>query len=106
MAPVQLTFDLPKHIQQHQQRKMASNVVTVKQKAAPRGMKMEVRVPSMERQTSALEIRKTKQIEAVEAQRQEVSLRLEGSPPTFIWQLNPLKVMDGEEVKFVAKVQG
>ena len=101
MAPVQLTFDLPKHIQQK-----ASSVLSVRQAAAPRGVKMEVQVPRLERQTSALEIRKTKQIEAVEAQRQEVSLRLEGSPPTFIWQLNPLKVMDGEEVKFVAKVQG
>ena len=67
---------------------------------------MEVRVPQMRSERSALEIRKTKQIEAMETQRQEVSLKVEGSPPVFVWELTPLKVMDGEEVKFVAKVQG
>ena len=69
-------------------------------------MKMEVQVPEFRRQTSAIEIKKTKQIEAIEAQRQEFQMTLEGSPPKFIWELNPLKVMDGEEVKFVCKVQG
>ena len=67
---------------------------------------MEVRVPQLRSERSALEIRKTKQIEAKETQRQEVSLKVEGSPPVFVWELTPLKVMDGEEVKFVAKVQG
>ena len=85
--------------------KVEKSSLTVQQKPALKGMKMQIEVPEL-RQRSQMNITKTQKAEAIETQRQEVRMELGGAPPKFVWDLQSLKVMDGEEAKMLCKVQG
>lgn len=95
---MQLQFKLPEH-------KKETSTLVVQQKPAFKGVKMQVELPEM-RQRSQMNITKTQKAEALETQRQEVHLELGGAAPKFVWELQSLKVMDGEEAKMLCKVQG
>lgn len=96
---IQVQFELPKP-------KTETSQLMIMQQAAPKGVKMEIELPEPKKELSRFEIERRKHIEAIETQRQEVQLQLEGSPPVFIWELQSQKVMDGDEVRFVCKVRG
>lgn len=84
----------------------------VMQEAAPRAVRLEVEVEEkpVEHPTemSAIDIIRTKRVQAIETQRQEFKINLveTGTPPIFLWQLQSQKVMDGDEVRFTCKVKG
>ena len=96
---IQVQFELPKQ-------KIEKSALTILQKSAPKGLKMEIEVPQPMKEMSRYDILKSKQFEAVETQRQEFLLQVEGSPPVFVWELQSQKVMDGDEVRFICKVKG
>jgi hypothetical protein len=93
------------HSTQTEQRKISTSTLTVKQKAALRGMKMNVEVPELTHRTH-LDVQRRSQVEALETKRQELVMMLEGAPPKFLWNLQSQKVMDGEKVKFFTQVTG
>ena len=88
---VQMQFKLPER-----------SAVTVHRRSAPRGVKMEVDVPRQ--RTSSID--RIQRAQAIETQRQEVTMSLEGGAPQFIVELQPKSVMDGEEVKLNGRVVG
>jgi hypothetical protein len=97
------------HRKQHakpiEPRKISTSTLTVQQKAALRGMKMNVEVPEQKYRTH-MDIQRKTQVEALETKRQELVMMLEGAPPKFLWNLQSQKVMDGEKVKFFTQVTG
>jgi len=101
MQEVQFQFDLPPP-------RLETSQVTVMQSAAPMGVRMDVEIEKTEisKELSRIEYLKSKRVETVETQRQELTVQLEGSPPMFVWDLQPQKVMDGDEVRFICKVRG
>lgn len=92
-------------IHQEPQKKVSTSTLTVKQKAALRGMKMNVEVPEL-KHTTHLDVMRKKQVDALETKRQELVMMLEGAPPRFLWNIQSQKVMDGEKVKFFTQVTG
>ena len=83
--------------------------VLLRQKSAPKPVKLEVEVQEqvLPHQLTSLEILRTKQVEAIETQRQTLNFPIveHGTPPIFLWQLQSQKVMDGDEVRFTCKVK-
>ncbi len=100
MKEVTVPFRLPSV-----ERKSEESRLVLQQKAALKGMKMEVEVPEL-RERSEMTFTSRKPVEAIETQRQELRMQLEGGPPRFVWDLQSLKVMDGEEAKLLCKVVG
>ena len=98
MKPVELVIPKPKIVEK--------SSLVVQQKPALKGVKMEIEVPELFRQTSTAQYIKHKQVQAIETKRQEFIMHLSGNPPRFIIELESRKVMDGEEVKFKARVRG
>jgi len=102
LQPVELQISVPRK----QQQVVSKSSLTVQKSSQPKGVKMEVELPSFRQELSTMQIQKQKQVLAMEIQRQEFQMQLMGKPPRFVWQLNSLKVMDGEEARFVCKVTG
>ena len=88
---MQMQFKLPER-----------SAITVHRRSAPRGVKMDVDVPRQ--RTSSID--RPQRAQAIETQRQEVMMSLEGGTPKFTFELLPKKVMDGEEVKLDGRVIG
>ena len=87
LQPVELQVTVPK-----KQQVVSKSSLTVQKPAQPKGMKMEVELPSFRQELSTLEIQRQKQVLTREIQRQEFQMQLMGKPPRFVWQLNSLKV--------------
>ena len=87
LQPVEVQFDVPK-----KQQVVSKSSLTVQKPSQPKGMKMEVELPSFRQELSTIQIQRQKQVLAREIQRQEFQMQLMGKPPRFIWQLNSLKV--------------
>jgi len=86
---VLLQFDLPRQ-------KVEKSQLTIVQKAAPQGVRMDVEITKapLTTEMSRIDILKSRHAEALETKRQEFTLQLEGSPPVFIWELQPQKVSE------------
>ena len=95
---VELQFQLP-------EKRLQKSALTVQQQAAMRGVKMEVEIREQEKKRALMAIQ-PRQVAAIETQRQEVQMMLEGCPPRFLTHLISRKVMDGDEVRFSCKVTG
>lgn len=87
-------------------KQLRSSELLVHQKALPKGYRMEAEVLEDLKKTSRLDLARSKYIEAIENQRQEILLNLEGAAPRFVKEIQSQKVMDGGKVKFNAKVIG
>lgn len=87
-------------------KQLKSSELLVHQKALPKGVRMEAEILENLKKISHLHLHRSKYAEAIESQRQELLLNLEGSPPKFIVELESQRVMDGDKIKFTARVVG
>ena len=85
-------------------KKVEKSQVHMKQSALLKGMKLEVEYAE-QKKLSSKTVPQVKKVEAVGTERQELNLQL-GQPPRFVIDIQPLKVMDGDEAKFVCLVTG
>lgn len=74
-------------VQQRSSSKTQLNVESV-----PRAIKMEVEVPRPKRELSRCEFQRKRRVEAIQTQRQEMRLHLDGGKPVFLEELAPQKV--------------
>ena len=70
-------------------------------KAQPLGVRMEAKIL-----TSRLDLTRTKRVEALGSQRQELLLQLDGAAPRFVRRLRPQKVMDGTRAQLACRIYG
>lgn len=96
----------PQTLEIELKKQLRSSELLVHQKALPKGVRMEAEVLDSLRKTSRLDLARSKYIEAIENQRQELLLNLEGAAPIFVREIQSQKVMDGGKVKFNVKVIG
>lgn len=87
-------------------KQLKSSELLVHQRALPKGVRMEAEILENLKKISHLHLNRSKYAEAIESQRQELLLNLEGSPPKFVVELESQKVMDGDKIKFTARVVG
>ena len=85
--------------------RIEKSAIQVQQTAALKGYKMEVEIAQKHEKSSKSFIQKQK-AQGIETKRQEFQMQLEGMAPRFIIEPSSRKVMDGDEMKFVAMVIG
>jgi len=99
---VQVEFNIPEQPEQKKER----SSIEIRQQAPLKGVKMEIEIAQKEKKRAELLFKQKKHATAIETQRQEFHMMLEGSPPHFTDELKSSRVMDGEEIKFACTVVG
>ena len=85
--------------------RIEKSAIQVQQAAALKGYKMEVEI-AQKHERSQKSIIQKQRAQGIETKRQEFQMQLEGMAPRFIIEPTSRKVMDGDEMKFVAMVIG